>query len=174
MRINDRMIIWCMVLVCILSLTSCKILDVTGRGDEQFEETIVVETEATGTADIPEERTYYYYTSENGQDYARYVYTAGDDKADSGDSDTHVLEVTPQMLIKELAAAMQIECEISSDIKVQKDTITIVFSKYDWKDKTQTAVLGSIEKTLQYYFKPDKPYSVHVQFEDVNGDALEK
>ena len=170
MRINDRTIIWCLHLVCMLSLTSCKILDVTGRGDEQFDETIIVETAANGTADIPEERTYYYYTSDNGQDYARYAYSTGDDNSDS---ETHVLEVTPQMLLAQLADTMQVEFEIASDIEVQKNTITVVFSTYDWKDKTQAAVLGSIEKTLQYYFKPDNPYIISAIFEDADGNVLQ-
>ena len=139
MRINDRIIIWCMLLVCMLSLTSCKILDVTGRGDEQFDETIIVETAANGTADIPEERTYYYYTSDNGQDYARYAYSTGDDNSDS---ETHVLEVTPQMLLAQLADTMQVEFEIASDIEVQKNTITVVFSTYDWKDKRRRRFLA--------------------------------
>ena len=77
------------------------------------------------------------------------------------------------MLLAQLADAMQVEFEIASDIEVQKNTITVVFSTYDWKDKAQTAVLGSIEKTLQYYFKPDNPYIISVVFEDADGNTLE-
>lgn len=154
----------------ILSLSSCKVLDFTVRDDETYSETIKIEVSETATAEIAEDVTYYYFTSEDGTNFIRNVYAASDDKKDDSKDDEDGAEngetkVSPEDLIDSIAQAMSVKIDVSSDMTLHKGTLTMTLGDNDWDETTKTAVMACIEKTMQYYFEPDDPYSVTVTFE---------
>lgn len=172
-----------------LTLTGCMILTVllAACGQKKVQEStpetegkrIEVEERATESelVDIEEEETAYYFVTLDGVNFTRYVYEGEED-------------ATPRKLLVALAKKTGWKLGLIPEITDGKGGLSVGFKKdsciyqpvpekqkegFEVADQERmvAAILGSIQKTLQYYAAPTDPDKVDIYFYGEDDAPLE-
>lgn len=165
------------VLLCIAflaALCSCG-SNMNGTAVSSKAQTITVEESLESVLIEDEQETYYLFITTDGMNFNRYPYEGE--------------EVYPEKLIDAIAAKTGWDLTLADTVTDGKGGMTVSFAKScsifsehtdgqseefkvdDQKEMT-AAVLGSVQKTLQYYAAPKDPDKVDIYFSGENDEPL--
>lgn len=146
-----------------------------GFAKESESESITVESISESALEERAQRANYIYITTDGINFIRYL-------AESEDADAmQILDVLDEMTGWGIGVASVttssrggLQVEISSDSCILKNAEKIGNTEFSisGKEMIVAAVLGSIQKTMQYYMHPDAADAVSVYFSDEDGDSL--